>query len=68
MAMSNKTDSISITERHRDDQEHESIGMCLNCGRRITLCGKPFTADIQCSKCLYINAFVDSQQPISGRW
>ncbi len=43
------------------------IGTCLRCGHRQTLCGLPFTADIKCGKCLYINEFRDSQQPVSGR-
>jgi hypothetical protein len=46
----------------------ESIGICLNCGRNLTLCGKPFTAEIPCPKCLYINEFKESQQPIAGHW
>ena len=43
------------------------IGMCLNCGKRLTLCGRPFSAEIQCSKCLYINVFRNSQKPIEMR-
>ena len=50
-------------ERVRPDA---SVGLCLSCSRRITLCGKPFTADIECSKCHYINEFRESQQPVSG--
>jgi hypothetical protein len=42
-----------------------AIGMCLVCSHRITLCGKPFTADIECSKCNTINQFRDSQQPVT---
>lgn len=46
----------------------QCIGMCINCGKKITLCGKPFTAQIPCHKCLYINVFTESQQPVSGHW
>lgn len=44
------------------------IGVCINCGKKITLCGKPFTAQIPCHKCLYINLFQESQQPVAGHW
>ena len=57
------TEKQRILQKRRD-----SIGMCINCGRRITLCGKPFSAEIPCHKCLYINVFKDSQQPVGGRW
>ena len=43
-----------------------ATGLCLRCRHKITLCGKPFTATIRCNKCLYINEFVDSQQPVTG--
>jgi len=43
------------------------VGMCLGCGRRLTLCGARFTADIKCPNCMYINVFLDSQQPIGIR-
>ncbi len=42
------------------------IGLCKHCGRRISLCGRLFTADIECSKCHYINMFRRSQQPVSA--
>ena len=42
-----------------------AVGLCLCCSHRITLCGKPFTADIECSKCHTINNFRDSQQPVT---
>jgi hypothetical protein len=48
--------------------EDKDVSICLNCGRKLTLCGRPFTASIPCSKCLYINEFDDSQRPISGHW
>lgn len=40
------------------------VGNCINCGYRLTYCGKPFTADVECSKCHVINHFRNSQQPI----
>jgi hypothetical protein len=42
-----------------------AIGLCLACSHRITLCGKPFTADIECNKCHTINHFNNSQQPVA---
>lgn len=64
--------SSFVTEKSTDcarkhNPAKEMIGFCLRCGHRITLCGLPFTADIKCTKCLYINVFRDSQQPVSGR-
>jgi DNA-directed RNA polymerase subunit RPC12/RpoP len=43
------------------------VGICLGCGRKLTFCGSPFTADIECPKCNYINVFVESQQPMGVR-
>jgi len=40
------------------------VGMCLNCGRKLTLCGIPFTLDVVCSKCSSINHFYNSEQPV----
>jgi hypothetical protein len=59
--------STAKKRRHRAIVSQDAIGLCLKCGHRLTLCGKPFTADITCSKCSYINSFKDSQKPISGR-
>ena len=53
--------------RHRSIIHQNNLGMCLNCGTRLTLCGRPFTAEIQCSKCCYINIFQCSKQPVSAR-
>jgi ribosomal protein L37AE/L43A len=44
-----------------------SIGRCLRCGHRLTLCGIPFTAEIQCDKCLSVNTYSESRQPVSAR-
>lgn len=41
-----------------------AIGLCVNCGHRVTLCGKPFTADVECANCRVINHFRNSQQPV----
>jgi hypothetical protein len=45
-----------------------ALGMCLQCGQKLTFCGKPFSAEIPCAKCLYINIYENSQQPVSGHW
>ena len=63
--MSSARELSKIVKHTRDA---EIIGVCLNCGKRITFCGKPFTADIVCYKCLYINVFLDSRQATSGHW
>jgi hypothetical protein len=68
--MSKSTDSASITAKKtgRPKKDVSAIGLCLKCGHRVTLCGKPFTAEIPCCNCLFINIFNNSQQPVSGRW
>lgn len=43
------------------------FGLCLNCSHKLTLCGKPFTADVICVKCNYMNHFVSSKQPVHAR-
>lgn len=48
-------------------RKRDMIGMCLRCGRKLTFCGKPFTAEIPCSKCLCINVYNESLQPVSAR-
>jgi hypothetical protein len=40
------------------------IGMCINCGKRVSYCGKPFSAEIACPHCGAVNVYEDSQQPI----
>jgi hypothetical protein len=40
-------------------------GDCLQCGYRLSVCGRPFTADIQCPKCNTVNAYVESYQPVT---
>jgi len=51
----------------RKAKSDKSIGMCLSCGHKITLCGRPFSAEITCRKCHVINVFKESQQPIEMR-
>jgi hypothetical protein len=53
--------------RHKAVVPRSSIGLCLRCRHRMTLCGAPFTSNIECNKCHYINVLQDSQQPVSGR-
>jgi hypothetical protein len=63
MDTSSATFPQAVKIRHKAINNSKSIGMCLGCGRRLTLCGKPFTADIECHKCGVINSYIDSQQP-----
>ena len=37
---------------------------CLKCGSRLSFCGMPFTADLECPKCGAINAYEASFQPV----
>jgi hypothetical protein len=53
---------------NRRPARRSMMGFCLKCGHKVTYFGKPFTAEIPCSKGLFINIFIDSQQPIGGRW
>jgi len=41
----------------------ESIGYCLECGARVSRCGKPFIDEIACPKCGAINVYENSRQP-----
>lgn len=41
------------------------VGVCLNCGHKLTLCGSPFTADVVCGNCNKLNKFYNSKQPVS---
>lgn len=53
-----KVDSLS---RSNSDG---SIGYCLNCGTRLTRCGRPFTSDVACRACGALNVFEESNQPV----
>jgi hypothetical protein len=55
----------SVHKRGISKKRLESTGLCMNCRHKITLCGRPFSADIECNKCSYINHFDMSQQPVS---
>jgi hypothetical protein len=44
-------------------RKRDMIGLCLRCGHRLTYCGKPFTAEMPCVKCLGINIYAESWQP-----
>jgi hypothetical protein len=61
------TDMISTMEIGGTDAiiGDPDIGVCLNCGHKLTLCGSPFTADVVCGNCNKLNKFVDSKQPVS---
>jgi hypothetical protein len=52
---------------HKRRLRRDIVGLCLNCGRRLTLCGEPFTLEIQCAKCFRINVYIDSIRPVSLR-
>lgn len=51
------------TKRHSAASRSDYIGMCLSCNRRLTYCGKPFTAQIVCRNCLSINVYEQSLKP-----
>ena len=40
------------------------IGVCIKCGKQVSYCGKPFSAEIACPHCGAVNVYEDSQQPI----
>jgi hypothetical protein len=46
-----------------DNLAQSAIGMCINCAKRLTMCGEPFTADIECPNCGAVNVYEESQQP-----
>lgn len=43
------------------------LGFCLSCGHKLTLCGLPFSAEIECRKCFTVNVYSSSQQPVGVR-
>jgi len=59
---------MAVENRRISKRKRDSIGMCLQFGHILTFCGKPFLAELPCTKCLYINAYNDSRQPVSGRY
>jgi hypothetical protein len=50
------------------NSDASNIGYCLGCGRRLTLCGRPFTAVVDCRHCGASNVYRDSQQPVALRY
>ncbi len=40
---------------------------CLACGKKLSYCGKPFSAEIACPNCGGINVYRESQRPDSVR-
>lgn len=66
MSASTKKWSKSVHRGQVATKRRESTGLCINCGNRLTLCGRPFTADVKCIKCNHINHFEMSQQPTSS--
>ena len=39
-------------------------GDCLECAARVSVCGRPFTADLTCPRCGAVNAYENSLQPV----
>jgi len=40
---------------------------CLACGKKLSYCGKPFSAEITCPNCGGVNVYRESQKPESLR-
>lgn len=62
--------SSTVSRRHKEsagncNQTNRNIGLCLSCGHRVTLCGRTFTAEIECPNCKKMNIFTNSQQPVA---
>jgi len=39
------------------------ISFCLSCGKQLTYCGVPFSADVACVYCGVFHRFNNAQQP-----
>jgi len=59
----NNRDLLPQMESARRDRP-SPVGLCLRCGRSLTLCGETFTLEVRCDKCFAINVYEDSQQPV----
>lgn len=59
-----KTD-MSTNKSTSREQKSVNEGYCLECGYRLSVCGRPFTADLDCSKCGAINRYIESYQPFT---
>lgn len=68
MDMSTVKSESTVEIGRKRKRKHDLVGMCLKCGHRITFCGEPFSAEIPCSNCLFINVFQNSRQPVRGKW
>ena len=67
MQESMKKQKNNAPERQYSLERQIATGLCIGCGHKVSLCGRPFTADIECSKCNSINKFRNSQQPVNCR-
>ena len=68
MSMSTICETKAVKKLGRPRIDPSNIGLCAKCGHKMTFCGKPFTAEIPCSKCMFINIFIESKQPVGGHW
>jgi len=64
MSASSEIDGIGTKKRINRSILDQDVGLCSFCGHKITLCGIPFTADIECNKCHTINHFMNSKLPV----
>jgi len=48
----------------KDVEDLGGIGLCINCGKRVIYCGRPFTDEIPCPHCGTVNVYEESQQPV----
>ena len=68
MPMSNEKLAKATNASQVGTDTDNFIVLCLSVGHRSTLIGLPFAAAIPCSKCLFINVFDESQQPVTDHW
>lgn len=45
----------------------DMVGLCLGCGHKLSVCGLPFTADLECDNCHAVNSYRHSRQPVDFR-
>ena len=63
---------MTVYAREKHPASHDKtahIGYCLGCAARLTFCGQPFTADIECPNCGAVNVYTHSFTPnkVKGR-
>jgi hypothetical protein len=65
--MDESTKNATSQENKSKNSGHRATnsGYCLKCGYRLSVCGRPFTTDIQCPKCGTVNSYVQSYQPVT---